>query len=77
MSRLTTITGDGREDSVEVTSCERCGSEWFDLVREDGRPGAVTLDATGKVTGRVGELRCNECGTDVGFRARPTLRVTH
>ncbi len=74
--QLTRIEGEGREHAAEVTSCAVCGGEWFDLIREDGQPGAVTLDAEGHVTGRVGELVCNDCTTPLGAAARPDLRVT-
>lgn len=44
-----------------------CGSQWFRL---DGRStcpetapnGAITLDTDGRVTGRLGDVVCVECG---------------
>ena len=45
-------------------TCE-CGSVWFELVVHQGGemlPGAVMLNAEGKVTGWMGELVCRECG---------------
>ncbi len=45
-------------------TCE-CGSVWFELVVHVGgkaTPGAVMLNEEGRVTGRMGDLVCLECG---------------
>ncbi|MFD6097190.1 hypothetical protein ACFVWN_20415 [Nocardiopsis flavescens] len=39
-----------------------CGAAWFTLHRPDGRPGAVCLDETGRITGYTGIPHCAECG---------------
>ena len=46
-----------------------CGSWWFHLDGTDAWPevaphGAVTLDSSGSITGRMGTPTCVECGLE-------------
>lgn len=56
------------ETDPDVAACRGCKSQWFILRGRRNDPpiaasGAVTLRASGMVTGYIGEPVCCECGT--------------
>ena len=52
--------------SNDVTACGNCGGQWFELRQNSPSgptPGAICMNAAGRVSGYAGTPTCLDCGT--------------
>lgn len=66
MSTVISLTEYREAKEIDTTMACECGNVWFELVVYRGgesTAGAVMLNDKGRMTGRMGELMCLECGT--------------